>query len=559
MKTSRYIQLLILMSLIAGAFLYVLLDARFEQLGATQIKLIVLGLICLFITSLLWLKIAVIKPLEQLAELTCKNPNTYLMKNLEIKNGPMEVQQLTNNFKQMHQYVALEMAATFKAQASQQRAKSRLKALVDNVSLSIITIDVIGKIKGFNHATRNLFTLSDEQLQGAQITELLPSLNIHGGLFKQMLNAGVDIELDAIVGNKIKPVELSCAEFNYTIDQQNIRQFNLILHDISHRKKNEERVRKLNQRLINTSRQAGIAEIATSILHSVGNVLNSVNTSVSMLQQAVMKSKTEGIQKTAKMLETQGVELFQPGGKGPQLIEYLQAIFEQLEQDKHKNLEEVASLKQNVNHIAKIVSAQQKFAGQSGLLENLNISELIEEALNINVVSLESNQVEIERCYCTAIEISADRSKIVLILVNLVRNASEAMITNHDQTAKITLEVDIQQHSISISIKDNGHGISQENMNNMFRYGFTTKQDGHGFGLHSCALAAKEMQGSLTVHSDGPGQGSLFQLSLPLNPNAKEADDIAATLAPQLPNSALDTQTKDSALKGSEPKETQQQ
>ncbi len=556
MKTSRYIQLLVLISLIAGAFSYVLIDSHFEQLNATQIKLIVLALVGLFITSILWLKIVMLKPLEQLAELTCKNPNTYLMKNLVVTQGPLEIQQLTNSFKQMHQCVALEMAATFKAQASQQRAKARLKALVDNVSLSIITIDVNGKIKGFNHATPNLFALSDEQLQGAQITELLPTLNINGGLFKQMLNAGVDIELDAIVNNKTKPVELSCAEFNYTIDQQNIRQFSLILHDISHRKKNEERLKKLNQRLISTSRQAGIAEIATSILHSVGNVLNSVNTSVSMLQQALMKSKIEGIQKTAQMLNEQGIELFQTGGKGPQLIEYLQAIFEQLEQDKHTNLDEVASLKQNVNHIAEIVSAQQKFAGQSGLLENVNISELIEEALNINVVSLENNQVEVERCYSREIEINGDRSKIVLILVNLVRNASEAMIANQDRTAKITLEVDVMQHDISISVKDNGYGISEENMSNMFRYGFTTKQDGHGFGLHSCALAAKEMHGTLSVHSDGPNQGSLFMLTLPLDPSAKEADDIATTLAPQSLNNTFDTQA--SEIKDSEPKETLQ-
>ena len=540
MKTSRYIRLLILMCVIAGTLTITLFE---QQLSATQVKWMVLGLVGLLIIGLLWLERALIKPLEQLTELTGKNPNTYLMNNLEVKKGPLEIQQLTNNFKQMHQCVAFEMAATFKAQVSNRRAKARLKALVDNVSLSIITIDSNGKIKGFNHATLNLFALSDEQLQGAQITELLPNLNINGGLFKQILNAGVDIELDAIVGKKIKPVELSCAEFDFTIGQQHIRQFNLILHDISHRKKNEDRVKKLNQRLINTSRQAGIAEIATSILHSVGNVLNSVNTSVSILQHALMKSKAEGIQKAAEMLKTQGITLFQPDGKGPKLIEYLHAIFEQLEQDKHKNLDEIASLKHNVSHIAEIVSAQQKFSGKSGLLENLNISELIEEALNINVVSLESNQVEIERCYLPELEINGDRSKIVLILVNLVRNASEAMITNHNETAKITLEADIQLHNITISVKDNGQGISQQNMSNMFRYGFTTKQDGHGFGLHSCALAAKEMQGSLIVHSDGPDQGALFRLTLPVDPSAKEAEDIAITLAPQSKNGSQVTQT----------------
>lgn len=67
-----------------------------------------------------------------------------------------------------------------------------------------------------------------------------------------------------------------------------------------------------------------------------------------------------------------------------------------------------------------------------------------------------------------------------------------------------------------ISVADRGVGIAAENLTRIFSHGFTTRPEGHGFGLHSCVLAAREMRGSLTVHSDGAGQGAIFTLDLPL-------------------------------------------
>ena len=175
----------------------------------------------------------------------------------------------------------------------------------------------------------------------------------------------------------------------------------------------------------------------------------------------------------------------------------------------------MASLKQNVLHIAEIVSAQQKFSGKAGVFETIDVSELIEEALNINVVSLENNQIEVIKAFKSPLTIKGDRSKIIQILVNLIRNANEAMMSADNAPAKIIIAAEIDSQQLHISVQDNGQGIEKENLINMFCYGFTTKEDGHGFGLHSCALAAKEMDGSLTVHSDGPGTGALFSLSLP--------------------------------------------
>jgi len=74
-----------------------------------------------------------------------------------------------------------------------------------------------------------------------------------------------------------------------------------------------------------------------------------------------------------------------------------------------------------------------------------------------------------------------------------------------------------------ISVCDTGVGIEQENLTRIFSHGFTTKADGHGFGLHTSALAAKAMGGSITAHSEGSGKGATFIIELPLN-SAKQAD-----------------------------------
>ena len=479
--------------------------------------LLLLGYIATVIIAAYQTSRTIIKPLEKLTELARQNPSLEQINELQICHGPKEVKLLAASYQILYQQIAAKMDEAISSRSSARRAQERLKELVDNIALAIITIDTNGQITSFNPATLSLFNKKAQQLENLQITELLPNLNIHGGLFSQMLNAGVDIELDANVDQNTKPVELSCAEFRYNDDDHSVHQYTLILHDISNRKWNEDRVKKLNQRLINISRQAGIAEIATSILHSVGNVLNSVNTSVSMLQQSLDQEKTDGIKKTAQMFEQQGVELFKPDAKGPQLIAYLYALNEQLEQNKQSNLKEVASLKQNVLHIGEIVSAQQKFSGKAGVIETLHVSELIEEALNINVVSLENAQVKVLKELELPLTIKGDRSKIIQILVNLIRNANEAMITPAALNAQIIIGAYIDKDVLNISVQDNGHGIEKENLINMFRYGFTTKEEGHGFGLHSSALAAKEMNGNLSVHSEGKGTGALFSLLLPID------------------------------------------
>ena len=116
-----------------------------------------------------------------------------------------------------------------------------------------------------------------------------------------------------------------------------------------------------------------------------------------------------------------------------------------------------------------------------------------------------------------------EKQKVLQILVNLVKNAADALGENSKEPRGITLLTTLEEgNRVKISVRDNGIGISQENLTRIFAHGFTTKKTGHGFGLHTGALAAKEMGGALIAQSDGHGTGATFILELPFAPAGED-------------------------------------
>ena len=158
---------------------------------------------------------------------------------------------------------------------------------------------------------------------------------------------------------------------------------------------------------------------------------------------------------------------------------------------------------------------QQSYARVSGVKEIVNVNYLVEDSLRMNANALGRHGVELIREFEEVPLINIDKHKVLQILVNMVRNAKYACEESGRADKRLTLRVANGGEWLNISVIDNGVGVPQENLARIFNHGFTTRKDGHGFGLHSGALAAKEMGGSLTVHSDGPGQGATLTLKLP--------------------------------------------
>ena len=295
--------------------------------------------------------------------------------------------------------------------------------------------------------------------------------------------------------------------------------------DITARKEAEAELASAHTKLLDVSRQAGMAEVATGVLHNVGNVLNSVNVSATLVAERVRKSKSTSLAKVVDLLREHESDLgafFSQDARGPKVPAYLGQLSEHLLAEQAGLINELVSLQKNVDHIKEIVAMQQSYAKVSGLTEKIHIDELVEDTVRMNIGSLHRHEVKIIRDFAKTPPITIDKHKTLQILVNLLRNATHACDGGGGGEKQVTLRIACETDRVKISVADNGTGIPPENLTRIFNHGFTTKKEGHGFGLHSSANAAKAMGGALSVHSDGVGRGATFTLELPLSENAAQ-------------------------------------
>ncbi|WP_393922669.1 sensor histidine kinase [Pseudomonas fluorescens] len=269
------------------------------------------------------------------------------------------------------------------------------------------------------------------------------------------------------------------------------------------------------------SRQAGMAEIATTVLHNVGNVLNSVNVSAELVSGQMRNSKAQGLGKVAQLMNEHVHDLsdfLTRDNKGKMLPDYLLKLATVVTAEQQGIIEELGQLTKGIDHIKTIVAAQQSYAVAVSVVETIAISELIDDALRMSAGPRGRQEVTVVKEITDLPLLSLDRHRVLLILMNLIRNAKQALDGVIDRSPAITFNASVTDGPVlRITVADNGNGITPEHLVRIFSHGFTTRQDGHGFGLHSCALAAQEMGGSLTVRSDGAGQGATFILDVPLD------------------------------------------
>ena len=298
------------------------------------------------------------------------------------------------------------------------------------------------------------------------------------------------------------------------------KQVEALRREIAERQRAEHQLADAHNQLVETSRQAGMAEVATGVLHNVGNVLNSVNVSATLVSDRVRQSKAENLAKAAALLREHADHLEEFFARDPRaklLLEYLPNLGEHLNEERAEMLSELQLLTKNLDHIKDIVAMQQNYAKVSGVVEPVSIASLAEDALQIHEAALARHSVQVVRDYADVPLVAADKHKILQILVNLVGNAKYAMEEQAREEKRLGISIrQTGAHSVRVQVTDNGVGIAPENLVKVFSHGFTTKKEGHGFGLHSCALAARDMGGSLFAESDGRGKGATFTLELPI-------------------------------------------
>jgi C4-dicarboxylate-specific signal transduction histidine kinase len=278
-----------------------------------------------------------------------------------------------------------------------------------------------------------------------------------------------------------------------------------------------EALRKAQDQLVSTARGAGMAEVAAGVLHNVGNVLNSINVSAHVTDEALKTCRVANVRKAADMLAGAKSDLpaFLATERGKLLASYLCEATANMTTAHERACAELEHLKTSVEHVRVIVSTQQTYAHASAQhVETFDLADLVTSAIRLGT----RHAITIANRVPAGIAMTTDKHRLMQILLNLISNACHAVSAAPTTSSReVAIEATASDGNVAIRVVDHGVGIDGETFKKLFRHGFTTKRDGHGFGLHSSAIAATELGGGIRAESEGRGRGATFVLEIPLS------------------------------------------
>ena len=391
-------------------------------------------------------------------------------------------------------------------------SERRTRSILENASEAILSVSEQGVISAANRASFTTFMAPnsmvnmpiDHLLVGTTFPELVRSCGLANGSVMTTCRRmdGTSFQCSVSIGK----VDLH-DELNYIV----------VAKDETVRIEADEQLAVKNRQLVLASHKAGRAEVAIGVLHNVGNVLNSVNVSTTILNEKLTTSSVEVLKKGVDMLcqhESGTTDFLTEHERGKHFPEFIKQVTETLISERDHELEEVRSLVKNVEHIREIVTAQQSSASRRRIVEPIQIQSLIDSAIKINEARMSGYDVRIDVEVLCEQTVDSEQHPILQILVNLIKNAQEACFDSESPNVGISA-VD-EAGFVRVNVTDNGVGISPDQLKRLFQHGFTTKSNGHGFGLHAAAITATELGGSLTAHSDGQNRGATFTLRIPV-------------------------------------------
>ncbi|HYH96520.1 ATP-binding protein [Hyalangium sp.] len=424
----------------------------------------------------------------------------------------------------------LHSAARGEAHAALRESEGRLVSLIESTDDLICSMDAEEHILTANQAVKRLLRQStggEPARSEVLIGLLLPERQAFWKeQFAQAL-AGQHRRFEVSTSVEGKPLVLDISLNPITGKGDRPVGVTLFGRDITARKEAEARLGELHRSLLEVSRQAGKAEIATGVLHNVGNTLNSVTVSVGLVAERSRGMRLSRVASVAALLDENAGNLFTfltEDPRGQQLPAYIRGLSQQLSQEQQALIAEVDALQSGVDAIRAVVSMQQEHAHSVGMLEQVIVPQLIDDALRLQGASLERPGIQVRTEYASVPTVRVDRYKLLQILTNLLTNARHALEESSRTDKQLTVRVGHSPEGwLHVEVEDNGVGIPPENLSRVFTQGFTTKEAGHGFGLHLSALAALELGGSLHCRSPGRQQGAVFILELPLEAVQQEA------------------------------------
>ncbi|ABK45522.1 multi-sensor signal transduction histidine kinase [Magnetococcus marinus MC-1] len=410
-----------------------------------------------------------------------------------------------------------------------QESIERTRMIAQAAQDAIIMIDEFGRVSFWNAAAERIFGHAESEVLGQDLHTLVAPKRYHESFkrgFAQFAMTGSGAAVDKTL--ELTALRKDGSEFAMEISLAAVPHGDNwhavgVVRDISDRKRAEEREQ-------HASFQAGVAEMSISILHNIGNAIMSI-----MNRSERITSASEALAHTAELFDRVGRSVALKREKGQsdtQILTGLLPAFEEISTKlanmaKADFMENAAAIHQGVFHISEIIKIHQDSA-QHTMVTRFDLASLIDDAIMIQSDSLDKYDIEVQLNFTQTLEqVALPRSQLLQLIINLIKNSREAIVTrfqDHDEKGQIIVSVEQKERAwLEIRVQDNGCGIATDKLAETFRFGYTTKEKGTGFGLHSAANFVQSIGGEIVCQSEGLGRGALFIVTLPMEILPNEA------------------------------------
>ncbi|WP_165482047.1 CHASE4 domain-containing protein [Legionella beliardensis] len=494
---------------------YSLESINFFLLLLFIISIIVLSTLGLIIYTIIIKRIEEFnKQITTISELKNYSQRINISGHDELNSMSNQVNALLKVIEASHHALEERILTIGKINKELQKLEAENRHIIANAPEPIIITDSQSTIKLINNAAELTFHCSLDDMRNQKIDDVLQLkiIDKHGKeKLGKMSESFFEEAKELIVSYKDKsmPIELKASRH----DKNTI----YILRDITERKKHEQELMNLNQKLVMLSREAGRAEVSTMLLHNIGNMLNTILVTLTLLQDELSKSKLNNLEKIGALLQEHEHDLpsfLTEDQKGKKLPIYIVGLANLWPTERVKIIEQLRTMNISIDEIILVIKHSQHNA--VSIVEVINIAELIDEVIKNHTNELQKFNITIKRNFSKVPLAYQDRFKILSILHNLVANAIEALTQREQALRFIEFKIESKDNQVLIKVIDNGIGIDPKNLISIFLFRFTTKPDGKGMGLHSSSILAQEIGATLTAYSAGIGQGTTLTLTLPI-------------------------------------------
>ena len=271
----------------------------------------------------------------------------------------------------------------------------------------------------------------------------------------------------------------------------------------------------------------GRLEIVETVLHNIGNAINSVAIGIGTLHGRLKESRSirrlQALVDALKAHEHDWIDYLRDDPKGRQAMPFLFALADDFGEMEKQLLQTVERVEDRVAHIVDIVRTQQSFDRDIMARKDVDLAETIDTAIQILRDSTGKRGIRLHvDCAGTPKQVRIRESQFHQMIVNLVKNSIEAIdelppsgVLN--RPPEIHIRSYVEDEFLVIDIIDNGIGIDPNDLKGIFASGYTTKDTGSGLGLHSSANYVVGVGGSLEALSDGIGTGATLRVRLGLS------------------------------------------